>query len=72
MEEGEENMKHGDIEVTTGNIYSVGSCNACKCRDDYGYPDNHLEVTCILLKDTSFRLCNKCRVELIKALRDVK
>ena len=44
----------------------IGSCNACTDRDSYE------KVTEVQLRGMSFRLCDRCKVELVGLLKKPK
>lgn len=62
--------------IEKGKVKDVGSCNACSrdilIEDGNGVVYPYDDVFVISFKMQTVRLCNKCRVELIKLLKEAK
>jgi hypothetical protein len=56
-----------DITVEIRDVKDVGGCNACNDHKDRNY-----KVYDVTLKYVSFRVCKKCKTELMKQLREKK
>lgn len=60
-----------EIQVRKSTSREVGSCNACLDHTSQFGIELH-DVYEVLLRSTSFRVCPKCRRELLEKLSDRK